>query len=458
MSGLFCFFAMNEDKIFLGNTATSTRTYLQSAFRILKEKSYYKRLVIPCCGQLSVAMAALQAGWDPEQMYTSDVSLFSTVLARSIKGEAMDDLGIKVDGKPYDGNYAELMYWIRYYTALYQCRHYYQRVIVKDLKDRKAAHIQIIQEGLDKFEVFRGMKYRTYDLFDEVAEAIGEPGTVIWCNPPFYKRGYERMFDTGGKITWNEPEFKLFVPDRDHCLLRDGAIGKPALFLWSRYTELDPGDGPYAVFAEQKGAARWDYTLCNRPEELNLHSVAKKPQDVSKKLAIIPAEYEIKPTSVIGFKSVTSDEALYYRDLFIHRLGVTRCKYNFMMVIDEQVAGVVGFTAIEKIQRDAFDAHSEEAYGITAPSLRHPKINKLMIMLIRSDEFLRRHIDTLQFRSLGVITTFLSPYPEMKANRGVYKLISKKEMPDGTFKLRYQADRTTQSYKEVLDEWLTKYS
>jgi hypothetical protein len=56
---------MNEEKIFLGNTSTNTRTYLQSVFRILREKRYYKRLVIPCCGQLSIAMAALQAGWEP---------------------------------------------------------------------------------------------------------------------------------------------------------------------------------------------------------------------------------------------------------------------------------------------------------------------------------------------------------------------------------------------------------
>jgi len=449
---------MNEEKIFLGNTSTNTRTYLQSMFRILREKRYYKRLVIPCCGQLSIAMAALQAGWEPEQIHASDVSLFSTVLAFCIEKRPLSDLGVQVNGEPFEGNYAELLYWIKYYAALNQSRHYFQSIIVRDLRDRKAQHIEAIGKGLEKFEALAGFSYRCCDLFGEVAEALQEPGTVIWLNPPGFKKGYEKMFDTGGKIHWNEPEYREFIPNTDHDMLRDEAIGKPALFVWYKANELGPEDKPYAVFADQKGAARWDYALCIRPEELTLHALGKKPQDIGKKLAVLPSNYEITAKSQVGFKSVTPAEALYYRDLFIHKLGVTGSQYNYMLVIDEYVAGVVGFSNIEKITRDAFDAYSEETYGICAPSIRHPKLNRLLMMLIKSGAFLSKHIDTLQFRSLGILTTCLSPYPEIKLNRGIYKLIGRKDMPDGTYKLRYQADRTNQTYQEVLDEWLKKYS
>ena len=422
-------------------------------------KGKYNRLVIPCCGQLSIAMAALKAGWKPEQIYASDVSFFSTVLAYSIGKRPLDDLGIKVDGKPWKNHegYAELLYWLRYYAALAQSRHYFQSIYVSEIEKRKDAHIAKIEEGLSKFDCLKGLHYRPYDLFAEVEEAISDPENVIWLNPPGYKRGYQRMFDTDGRIEWDEPSFREFIPNTHHDELREKSLSQPALFLWYRYNVLAPEDRDYAVFADQKGCSRWDYTLANRPGEIKNRIAARQTVNFRKHYEVLPDGYEITEKSIADLRRTDEETALYYRDLFIHRLGATMARWYYLLIVDGYVAGNLGLTATGQWKRDAFDAYSEEGYGITAPSKRHPKLNRLLMMLIKCEEF-QRKMDTLQFRSLGIATTCLSKYPELKINRGIYKLAGREAMKDGTYKLRYQGDRTGQNYNEVVLDWIARYS
>jgi hypothetical protein len=40
----------------------------------------YDRVVIPCAGRFTIAEAAVDAGWRPEEIECSDISLFSSVL------------------------------------------------------------------------------------------------------------------------------------------------------------------------------------------------------------------------------------------------------------------------------------------------------------------------------------------------------------------------------------------
>jgi len=452
---------MNEDKIFLGNTPANTRAFLLSELKLLRQK--YKRLVVPCCGQMAIPLIAVKAGWEPEQIFASDVSFFSTVLAYGINGIPVDDLNIEIDGKPWTSleGYAELLYWLKYYTATNQSRHYFQEVYICEMMERKEAHIQKIKESLTKFGCLRGMHYRLCDLFDEVAEALPDAKTIIWVNPPFYRLGYQRMYDTGGLIKWAEPRFKEFIPNDHHDELREGAIDSPALFLWYRYNVLSPQDKGYAVFADQKGRNRWDYTLANRPSELQRMIAAKKEDKVNMHYDVLPGEYEITVNSVIQFKEVTEPVALYYRDLFIHRLGVTSSKWSFLMLIDGYVAGAVGMaysfrSTGDKVYKE-FEYDVEEGWGMTAHSVRHPKINRLLMMLIKCNQFLKR-FDFFYNTAVGITTTCLCKYPEMKINRGIYKLVSRVKLADGPFKLRYRADRTDQDYKGVLQEWMTRFN
>ena len=450
-------FFMQESKIFLGNTPSATRSFLLEAFRTLAKK--YDRLVVPCCGQMAIPLTALKAGWKPEQIFASDVSLFSSVLGYYIMKTPLTGLKIEICGEPWPApkDYATVLYWQKYYASLNQSRHYFQSIALKELRDRKDAHIAKIKESLLGFDCLKGMTYTVKDLFADVDEAIHDSKTVIWVNPPGYKAGYAKMYDTGEMIEWNEPQFEEFIPNDHHDLLREKAEGKPAMFIWYRYNELAPGDINLAVFADQKGTTRWDYTLANRPEEFSQTISPAKKNIILKHWKVLPIDYEITPQCEVSIKRVDEHTALYYRDLFIHRLGATSAVWNYLMLIDGFVAGTVGINSTGKWTRDPFDDYVEESYGITAPSERHPKLNRLLMMVIKSSAFLRM-FDTLEFRGLGIATTCLSLYPELKVNRGIYKLVLREKLKNYNYRLRYQGDRTDQSLEEVLLEWLKKYS
>ena len=92
---------------------------------------------------------------------------------------------------------------------------------------------------------------------------------------------------------------------------------------------------------------------------------------------------------------------------------------------------------------------------MTAFSRVHPKLNRLLMMLIKSNEFLKM-FNKAHFEVEALQTTCLSQYTELKINRGIYKLVSRKKIPTG-YKLIYIGKRTKQTYQEVLGEWLTKY-
>lgn len=441
---------MNEEKIFLGNTPSNARAYLLSSFARLKDK----RLIIPCCGQFSMAFCAIQAGFNPEQIECSDVSLFTTILGYYITGQSIESLGIKVGGKPFVGTIPEALYAIKLHTIQANSKHYFQRVFLTDLIERRDAHLESLTKTLSRFDSLKGISYRMADMNEVVDLSLAYPGNLLWVNPPGFCKGYERMYNTGGVITWNEPAYTEFKPQKGHNELREKSRDAQALVVWYRPKTLATEDEQFAIFTHQRSAVTWDYIMCNRPADFKLMSVPKKLNMAPRNLAVLPSDYEITSKSEIGFKKIKPDDAIYYRDLFVHKMGNTKARLNYMLVIDNYIAGIIGLSSIEKIKVDAFEAHSEEVYGICAPSIRNPKIGRLLMMLIKCDEFGRRHLDTLQFKSKGITTTCLSIHPEMKQHRGQYKLIRREKQKNGSFKLRYQGDRTTQSYKEVLDEWL----
>lgn len=444
---------MNDEKVFVGNTPARSRTYLRQALSGLNEQN--RKLIIPCCGQFAIAKVAVASGWKPEQIRASDVSLFTTLLGSYIVGEPVPNM--YVNGECIS-DYPEAFYQIKFITLKVKTRHYYQELLLKDLIERKEVHLQAIRDSLEDFLTLRGLTYYVRDMFEELNSML-DTNNVIWINPPGYFRGYVKHFDFGGMIQWDEPPYQEFRPNEHHNLIRELVKGKRAIVLWYRYKSIEAEDNQFAVFCEHKGRGRWDYTLCNQPELLRRgisgRSLIRRPRHFK----ILTADWDITENSQIGFKPIDEDTALYYRDLFIHRLGVTVAQKYYLLIIDGYIGGVVGLMSKQAygIQRlRPFAGDVEEAFGITVHSEKHPRLNWLLMMLIKSDEFLRNH-DTFAFRATGIGTTCLSQYPELKINRGIYKLIDR-NVKNRVFHLRYRGDRTNQTYQQVLKEWLTKYN
>ena len=70
-------------EIFQGVTPGPHRTYLASQFPKLAKN--YSKLVIPCAGRFSLAEVATDSGWENSSIYSSDISLFTTLIGRAIE-------------------------------------------------------------------------------------------------------------------------------------------------------------------------------------------------------------------------------------------------------------------------------------------------------------------------------------------------------------------------------------
>lgn len=94
---------LDRGDIFVGGAPAKARGYLKTVFSNAKER--YPKLVIPCAGKFGVAEVAVEAGYRPEDIYLSDVSLFSALLACHINSEPLGQLCIQAEG---DLNYLDL--------------------------------------------------------------------------------------------------------------------------------------------------------------------------------------------------------------------------------------------------------------------------------------------------------------------------------------------------------------
>lgn len=77
---------MNLSSIFLGGVTGDHRKYLRALLEYYRERGC-DRIFIPCTGQNTVVKTALDAGFLPEQIFSSDISLFSSMLGYLYSGQ-----------------------------------------------------------------------------------------------------------------------------------------------------------------------------------------------------------------------------------------------------------------------------------------------------------------------------------------------------------------------------------
>ncbi|KUK98886.1 MAG: hypothetical protein XE08_0356 [Parcubacteria bacterium 32_520] len=92
--------ALQLQKIFLGNTPSNQRKFATKLFKYLVED--YPKLIIPACGQFSLAKCAIEGGYKPENIYSSDISLFSSLLGYYYSGKSIWEIDFTLKDKYFE--------------------------------------------------------------------------------------------------------------------------------------------------------------------------------------------------------------------------------------------------------------------------------------------------------------------------------------------------------------------
>ena len=160
-------------------------------------KNGYTRFVEPCAGTFAMSNLAIQNGYKPEQIETSDVSMMSSVMGYAITGKPLDELEIHAQGFSDEEllDPAVALYAQMYLRTSKTAGNEYFFNLLKDLRDRREEHIEHIRQSLEniKKEMY-GMTYRPLDMWDHLDEVLDDPHTLVIANPPTYFSGYRKSY------------------------------------------------------------------------------------------------------------------------------------------------------------------------------------------------------------------------------------------------------------------------
>ena len=451
----------NVTALFVGALSTSDKSFLKTLL-VNAKKEGYTRFVEPCAGALAMSFLAAESGFEPENIEASDVSYFSGVFGRAVSDKSIEDKGIKAAGfteeelrDPATALYAQL-----YLRMVSRAGKDYFLEILRDLKLRKAECIKDIQDQIDIVKTkCKGMFYRDLDMIAHLDEVLDDENAVVVMCPPTYTAGYEKFFDTQGRLQWHEPSYSVFDVEtglRDlHEKIRDA---KALVIVYEERAIGDyVGTPVYGRDAGREGM--YMYLTANRPEEAirlaNGKDIERKNgvKMSPLKKPILPSEYIVTEKSHVEVIPIKAENATYYRRLWTHNFVGGASGSAMAMIIDGYVAGVFGYDKFTMSLGGGSDLLFK--FGMTAPN--EQRLNRLMYMLAVNEEVVFRFLDDIQKENTrGVMTIMITKYPESKEMRGLMKLEAKQPEGKNGFKLKYRCDIQKRTKEETLKEWLLK--
>lgn len=452
----------NSGGLFIGALKPQDKAFLKPLL-VNARKNGYTHFVEPCAGAMAMSYLAAECGYLPSEIDASDISFFSGAFARGINGETTEGMGLKVEGftdeevkDPATALYAQM--YLR--MAQRSGREYYYQLL-QDLKLRREQHIESIREQIDYVgKRIKGYRYRDLCMWKHMREVLDDEKAIVVCCPPTYTSGYEKFFDTGGKLTWNEPEFEVFDSETGLFDLKEMIKDAKALFII--YEERPAGKSASTpVYGRDAGRpGMYMYLTSNRPDEAEALAKGKEinrkngsKMSPIKGARILPVDYVITEKCEISIAPILPENATYYRKLWTHNFSGGASGSCMGLFLDGYLAGVFGYDKIGIALGGKNDVFF--SFGICAPS-KH-RLNRILYKVACTRQALAFVLDDIQKVSvIGVKTQMITKYPESKEMRGIMKLVERVKDKEHGYRLWYRCDITNLKFDEIMREWVKK--
>lgn len=464
--------------LFLGTLRPSTRAFLQQFFARARKRGY-TRFVEPASGALAMSQLAVKAGFAPHRIEASDVTLFSALMGYGIMGQRVDDLEIHANGYgDYDlGDPAVALWALACCMAEDHSANPIEDAALRQFKRESDRHIAELSSQLEKArDLLGGMTYKPADLFDHLEECWDDPHCLVCINPPTYTGGFEKWYETGGRIGWAEPRYRLFDAKAGLAQLMNRAWGAKCLLLCYQERATDDAVGAPVYIQDHLRRNRDNtgylhvYIVPNRFDEaleiaggLTVGRMTLTGVNAGVRPPIRP-DHEFTPETQLVLRKIPTQVATYYRALWTHKFSVgSPANVNLGIFIDGYIAGVFGYNTLLAVGyrapaggaylRDILQIH----YGMVAPHNTH-RLSRLltMVSLTRQAAGLGLPSDLIAARIGRIRTTQQTHYPESKEMRGLMKRILRTPDPKYGFRLTYEALIDERPLDTVVPRWLER--
>jgi hypothetical protein len=405
--------------------------------------------------------AAIKAGVPPQNVFASDIGLFSSIIGYlADPSKKLDDLGIRIldpalgpKGITDELDFAAHVMLILKLNQMKQTnlRGLYLREELLASWDRSRNAMRRQLETL--VQNIAGIHYEIADIWDVVSR-VSQEDMTFYASVPHYTRGYTKMF-AAPNLKWNEPSIPEFDPKTFPVLLEKLGPAKCRAFLCRRCEWEEPIPLNWKRVYGKPDEKRALWIIANRSMDARAENTTGYGE--IRKLPIYD-DHEITTASKFHVIMVGLPTALYYRDLFVHRLGATTADRGFLLLVDGQVMTAFGIFIQDFLQFRM--QYLPEMFGITRSSRRYHRLGKLFMLLLTSGEMKKRLYDILKLwlhEPRGIQTTSITVHEEGKTDRGALKVVSRETLDDGRFRIIYRGDFRDDSFADVVAEWLNKH-
>jgi hypothetical protein len=449
---------IQTDPIFLGVVPCGARSYVARELVRLG-----KPLFNACAGRFSIIEAAVKSGFPSASVHASDIGLFSSLIGYlADDSKRLEDLGIRIldpNLEPRDVrdelDFASHVMLILKLNQLSQTnlRGLYLR---EELRASWSRYRQTIRDELEGLvATVKGIHYELADIWDIVERVREEDHVSFFASVPHYKGGYGRMF-RAPNLAWNEPKIAEFDPKRFPELMQRLGEVKCAALLCRRGEWEEEVPPPWKrVFGRPESREKALWIVANR--SMQAYGENKTGFRDIRELPIYD-DHEITPASKFRVIMVGLPTALYYRDLFVHRLGATTADRGFLLLVDGQVMTAFGIFIQDFLGFRT--GYLPEMFGITRSSRRYHRLGKLFMLLLTSGEMKKHLCDILKLwlhEPLGIQTTSITIHEEGKTDRGALKVVSRERLDDGRFRIVYRGDFRDDTFADVVSDWLKRH-
>ena len=464
--------AMNDGILFYGVTPHDLRKFLYTALVKLRARGY-RQFVDPCAGSFAIAQVAAAAGFKPEEILTGDILVFSDALANCYNGTPFDELPYVIEHPYWDeiiaatgkAGYGELFVLMK--AIQVRPEHHYQKVYLDEIVKNAPRYVEQIEASLSKqTERLRGIRFVAQDMAKTIRDNADDPKTVFFINVPILRGDYEKMFGPGDIVGFkNPPPYTPFDIKKQYDDWLFGSVDKKALFFWGRMNEIGPQHLPFLVFlSEKKVGQSVNGVLCTRPDEVpdELKNVKMLKAENLKPLPVeVYNGQEILPESKVQVYFPKKENALYYRNLWMHKLNASEADLYAMFFVDGRLICSSGFLVRDVIMMKS--DHIFEMFAPNPPQDRYRNLQRLILMFITSGEF-RRHILTRSYlnkahlaRLNKVRTVYLTNFRKGSGHDGIFDMIGREPLPGTTLKkIIYEGPFRDDTFQDCVKRWLNE--
>lgn len=287
--------------------------------------------------------------------------------------------------------------------------------------------------------------YSPRDWLDHMDEAI-ERKAAIFSYPPFYKGGYEKMFEfLSDNVEWDAPGYKIFDPKglRD-IIEKVRKSGVPFCILSDQiYDDLKPE----LEFVSGRGHPHYCYVSTGRSSFLQLvprsEAFRYKPIDLDK----------VTADSVVTIRRADAKQMTFLKNVYLKKGIVhTPGMANYLVFIDDMLIGGLIYTLPKFGEKASIYLLSDFAIS------REARLSKLITRLALNAEVLHDLGKRFVNRYAEVKTTAFSDHPVSMKYRGIFELTKREERnsAEGKFMLNYAGARLNETPQQAFGWWYGK--